>query len=636
MINYLIVIFGNYDLLDLQIKNFKRRLPNKDYRLIVVDNTLNENKKTFEPDPIIDIMVSIDSHPAHDGVSHGNAINIGLSYINSGIVSIIDSDFFLLDNNIHDYVREKFDQGYLAVGCEYNDGRDTKNWVNINPANFKNIPCCFGAYYNVNLAKSQSWIITAEEVNQNRSTGFVEVGYRIRKHILENKIKTYTWKTDATDYGKCFFRDGERVMGMHYVAGSHRRWNMKSKEEIENIISSDYNNFRKITECLCCGNKQLDVILDLKDQPLANSYTKTKEEFEYKYPLAINYCEKCTHVQLTHRVNPDLLFKDYLYVSGTTKTLKDYFDWFVDYTTQFGDGSKTVLDIACNDGTQLDAYKKKGYTTYGVDPAENLFPTSSKNHNVWLGYFDRDYVDTVNTKFDIITAQNVFAHNDYPLEFLKFCKEILNDNGHVFIQTSQADMIKNNQFDTIYHEHISFFSVESFCALAKRAGLVVRAVERTPVHGTSFVFVLSKTGEDNSDLLIAQEGPRITYKNMLQYAMKCNNVAEDTYRAISDLKRKGYKVIGYGAAAKGNTFLNYSGILLDYIVDDNPLKVGLYTPGNKVPIYSPDMISQEGEPVCVVPLAWNFFKEIKNKVLQRKTDNIIFFKYFPEQEVINA
>ncbi|MGA1048377.1 MAG: hypothetical protein ACO3UU_10215, partial [Minisyncoccia bacterium] len=233
MINYLIVIFGNYELLDLQVKNFKQRLPKKDYRLIVVDNTLNEHKKLYTPDPIVDTFISLDSYPTHDGVSHGNAIDAGLYYIDSGIVSIIDSDFFILDDNIHEYVEQKFKEGYLAVGCEYNDGRDTKNWVNINPSNFENIPCCFGAYYDINLAKSHSWVITADEVNQNRSTGFVEVGFRIRKHILENKIKTYTWKTDATDYGNCYFKDGTRVMGLHYVAGSHRRWSPKSRSELE-------------------------------------------------------------------------------------------------------------------------------------------------------------------------------------------------------------------------------------------------------------------------------------------------------------------------------------------------------------------------------------------------------------------
>ena len=112
-------------------------------------------------------------------------------------VGIIDSDFFILNNYILNYVDFKFKEGFQAVGCEYNDGKDTKQWVNINPTNFENIPCCFGAYYNTSLARSASWIITEQEVNEGRSTGFVEVGSKIRRYILDNKIKTCNWKTDA-------------------------------------------------------------------------------------------------------------------------------------------------------------------------------------------------------------------------------------------------------------------------------------------------------------------------------------------------------------------------------------------------------------------------------------------------------
>ena len=160
MIDYVIVIFGNYDLLDLQVENFKKRLPKKDYRLIVVDNTIDSQKRKIEPDPFIDEFVLLSSQMTHDGVSHGRAIDEGLKYCTSDIVSIIDSDFFILNDNIHSYVYSKFKEGYKAVGCEYNDGKDTKSWVDINPDNFKDIPCCFGAYYDRELAISNSWIIT--------------------------------------------------------------------------------------------------------------------------------------------------------------------------------------------------------------------------------------------------------------------------------------------------------------------------------------------------------------------------------------------------------------------------------------------------------------------------------------------
>jgi 2-polyprenyl-3-methyl-5-hydroxy-6-metoxy-1,4-benzoquinol methylase len=597
--------------------------------LIVVDNTPDSEKRTTDActDPIIDTFVKCESVPTFDGLSHGKAINEGLKYVLSDIVGIIDSDYFILNNKIHDYVYKKFKEGYKAIGTEYNDGKDTKSWVAMNPKAFENIPVCFGAYYDTELARSHSWVITEQELNENRSTGFVEVGYRIRKHIFENNVKSENWKTDATDYGNCYFKnsDGE-TMGVHYVAGSHRRWNEASINEIKDIISLDTNGYKRLNNCLCCGSTRLEDILNLNNQPLANSYLNSKDEEEFTYPLGINFCMDCTHIQLTHVVDPDKLFKHYLYVSGTTKTLKDYFDWFVDFTSKYTEGKK-VLDIACNDGTQLDSYKEKGFTTYGIDPAENLYPESSKKHSVVCDYFTS--ASQFDTKFDIITAQNVFAHNSYPKEFLEACKDALNNNGCIFIQTSQADMVKNNQFDTIYHEHISFFSVKSFCALAKRAGLNVIDVTRTHIHGTSFVFVLSKDLPDQSEKFIEQE-ETLTYRTMLKYANKCMSIAKETKAMVEALQRQGIKVIGYGAAAKGNTFLNFSKFNLDYIVDDNPLKHSLYSPGTKIPIVHPDTLYNETEEICVVPLAWNFFEEIKSKVLSRKSEKINFLKYFPE------
>jgi len=390
--------------------------------------------------------------------------------------------------------------------------------------------------------------------------------------------------------------------------------------------------YKRINYCLCCDNKDLNFSLDLNSQPLANSYLKDKNEPEDKFPLGINFCPKCTHIQLTHSVDPDRLFKNYLYVSGTTQTLRDYFEWFVTFCKSYSSGNK-VLDIACNDGTQLDFFKAKGYQTYGIDPAENLHKLSSKNHQVVCDYFTEDSIDKLKIKFDIITAQNVFAHNTYPQNFLKICKENLNDDGCIFIQTSQADMVFNNQFDTIYHEHISFFSVKSFCTLAKKVGLNVIDVKRTQVHGTSFVFVLSKSKKDKSEELISLEN-ELNSDIMDSYSKKCKSIAIDTHNKILELKKDGYKVIGYGAAAKGNTFINFSKFNLDYIVDDNPLKHNLYSPGSKIPIYSPNVLLKEEEKLCIVPLAWNFFEEIKKRVIEKKVLNCIFLKYFPEVTIV--
>jgi 2-polyprenyl-3-methyl-5-hydroxy-6-metoxy-1,4-benzoquinol methylase len=397
---------------------------------------------------------------------------------------------------------------------------------------------------------------------------------------------------------------------------------------------------KQLNECLCCGSEKLKLVLDLNEQPLANSFKKTAEEGEPTFPLRLNICEDCTHLQLSHAVNPDLLFKNYLYVSGTSQTLRDYFDWFAKETLTYAPDAKTVLDIACNDGSQLNSFKDLGLKTYGVDPAENLHPLSNANHEVVCDYFKEKYVYHYKMKqLDIITAQNVFAHNDYPLDFLLQCKEIMHDASVLFIQTSQGDMIKNNEFDTIYHEHLSFFNASSMSALARRAGLHLIDIRKTPIHGNSYMFVFSKVPGDTSkvDAVLAEERAlglqdQNTY---LAYADRCQEIVSDLRDIIEHYRLLDYLIVGYGAAAKGNTLLNFGQIYLDYIIDDNPLKQGLYSPGMSAPVVPIGILDQyKDEKVAFVPLAWNFFTEIrKNIKTKRDHEKDVFIKYFPKIKV---
>lgn len=392
--------------------------------------------------------------------------------------------------------------------------------------------------------------------------------------------------------------------------------------------------YKELLQCLCCGSDELTTVLDLKNQPLANSYVKDKDSIEEYFPLALNYCADCTHLQLTHAVNPDLLFKNYLYVSGTTQTLRDYFDYFVKITERYFEKKQlSVLDIACNDGSQLDSYKKSNHITYGIDPATNLYELSSKNHKVVCDYFTEDSVLKLNAKFDMIVAQNVFAHNSYPKEFLEVCKSYLNDAGKIFIQTSQANMVEYGQFDTIYHEHISFFNLNSMATLAKRSGLYLHDTFKTDIHGTSYVFVLTADPAlDRTNELLSTE--------KLQTLEIVNRFASLSLKVVDDLKNELAKhkdslIIGYGAAAKGNTLLNFGEIDLDYIIDDNPLKQNLYTPGKKIKIISLDEVEKLGsKPIIYVPLSWNFFTEIKTRVKNKYPGPATFIKYFPSLEII--
>ena len=395
------------------------------------------------------------------------------------------------------------------------------------------------------------------------------------------------------------------------------------------------SDYQEITICRCCSSEKLTCILDLKNQPLANSY-HDKGKILNKYPLKLNLCLKCYHSQLSVVVDPSLLFKNYLYVSGTTDTLRDYFDFFAKFTMQrfkYLNNKKieSVLDIACNDGSQLDYYKRLGVETFGVDPAENLHELSSRNHHVVCDFFPTK----IEKKFDVIVAQNVFAHTHNTKEFLIKCSQMLNENGVIYIQTSQSSMIKNNEFDTIYHEHLSFFNSHSMKTLVESCNLKLNNVFKFDIHGTSYIFeIQEKTKDTNLDSVLELEKKEGLYE-LSTYEKFSENATEITKKlknTIEDFKSKNYVTIGYGAAAKGMTLLNFGDIELDYIIDDNPMKEDLYTPGTNIPIKNikilQDLIDQK---ILFVPLAWNFFDEIKKRIMVvREGGKDVYVRYFPK------
>jgi 2-polyprenyl-3-methyl-5-hydroxy-6-metoxy-1,4-benzoquinol methylase len=405
-------------------------------------------------------------------------------------------------------------------------------------------------------------------------------------------------------------------------------------------------NCDPLNKCLACGSERLKLTLDLGTQPPANSYKDSKEEVQEEFPLAINRCEDCYHVQLTHVVNPDILYKNYLYVSGTSQTMKEHFEWFAKWSSEYQNllyedyfTEKFVLDIGCNDGSQLDAYKALGYHTYGIDPASNLHVIStSKGHDVTCGYFDTTFthkpigVGRQIMHYDILVAQNVFAHNPDPERFLRNARLVMWDSSLLFIQTSQADMILNNEFDTIYHEHISFYNINSMNELCKKSDVYLYDVIKCPLHGNSYIFIITR--DPNKERphhianLIAMERKAglLSEETYDKYAEKCKEKITKLYEVVELHRQQNFKVIGYGAAAKGMTYLNASGAKLDFIVDDNPLKQGKLTPGTNIPIVSSDELKKHNEPCLFIPLAWNFFDEIKEKI--QKTHNQPYDRFF--------
>ena len=369
--------------------------------------------------------------------------------------------------------------------------------------------------------------------------------------------------------------------------------------------------------CVACGSGDIHLCLDLGLQPLANSYKTAPDDPENIYPLGVNLCHTCYHLQLVHFVNPDEMFKSYIWVSGTSDHYRQYLEWFAGYVQKCVPDAKNVLDIGCNDGSQLNAFKALGFETFGVDPAENLAALSSVNHDIHIGYFGENYKPAV--KFDVVTAANVFGHSPDPLAFLETCKKITHDDSKIFIQTSQANMVINNEFDTIYHEHISFFNCNSMRALVKRAGLHLNNIFKTNIHGTTYVFVISHKASIEEPTLFDTERALGLYSipKYTEWAANCVAKADRLQKALS-----GKRVIAYGAAAKGNTVLNFLKVRPEVIVDDNPMKIGKFTPGMNAPVVASSYIATipVDQPVVFLILAWNLIDEIKSKIIKNRNN----------------
>jgi 2-polyprenyl-3-methyl-5-hydroxy-6-metoxy-1,4-benzoquinol methylase len=346
--------------------------------------------------------------------------------------------------------------------------------------------------------------------------------------------------------------------------------------------------------------------------PLVNTYN-VKETF----PLSVNRCVSCCHLQLNEFVSPSILYRDYTYCSGTGRTALDYFADFARTAITYVPPARTVLDIASNDGSQLDAFRELGLETFGVDPALNLAEISSaKGHHIRAEFFeDAKFTQ----KFDIITAQNVVAHTPEPLRFLENCSRIMADHSRLFIATSQANMIVNGECDTIYHEHVSYFNAHSMLKLAAKAGLIVLDIIMHDIHGTSYVFVLGKTG--NPTVRVAQRMEWEFVVGMLGmplYDWWIKNAREKIKRVgdtITNYASTGYFTVGCGAAAKGISMLNMANSRVAVIYDNTPTKWGKVTNGMYIePFHNISNIGNEK--VLFVILAWNVGREVRQNVLK--------------------
>jgi SAM-dependent methyltransferase len=393
--------------------------------------------------------------------------------------------------------------------------------------------------------------------------------------------------------------------------------------------------YKNLSNCLACESTNLLDVLNLGQQPLANSYRKTSEQGdEESFPLLLRVCLECWHGQLSIAVDPGILYENYFYVSGTTSTLKANFQEFARRIAKINPRS-SVLDIAANDGSFVNALLEEGLSACGIDPAKNLVDQAiNEGLPIHLGFWSAKFAKDFNQKFDVITAMNVLAHVSDPADFLLGCGMALNDGGSIFIQTSQAFMVNRGEFDTIYHEHHSFFTTYSLQKLAERVNLYVVDGQYVDIHGTSYRWELKATKGSGATALLQDEARRgmAELETFIEFASIAKRRAIDTASIVQSQRASGYTICAYGAAAKAQTFFNFAGISPDLIVDDNPLKQGLRSPGSGVVIQNPDVLRAIPGPIQFVISAWNFVDEIKRNIAEirsGRTDDQ-FLTYFPE------
>jgi nucleoside-diphosphate-sugar epimerase/2-polyprenyl-3-methyl-5-hydroxy-6-metoxy-1,4-benzoquinol methylase len=405
--------------------------------------------------------------------------------------------------------------------------------------------------------------------------------------------------------------------------------------------------------CRVCGSTDIHEALDLGDQPLANDFQATAEEALQcpRFPLRLHRCRKCRHAQLSVSVDRKSLFSNYSYRSGTSRTLDVYFKWLatrVDKEVREAHGGAAlgrpfrVLELACNDGTQLNQFKRLGWGTFGVDPAANLVVYARENgHTVatglWgatPGYRYPELPETV----DAIVAQNVLAHVPDPNAFLAAIVDMMHDKTLVYLQTSQCEMFHDGQFDTIYHEHISFFSPSSFRVLAERQGLRIIKYEITPIHGGSCFVTLVKasstsapTGDASLEAALALDEKRGIMGDVfyVEYRARVQAMRRWTISTLESAAAQGIRIVGYGAAAKGMVLLLYMLSLkpkaeFDYVVDDALLKQNKYCPGTRIPIKPTAELDAQlcDRDMLIAVFSWNFWEEIRGRITAAMKGNV--------------
>lgn len=394
------------------------------------------------------------------------------------------------------------------------------------------------------------------------------------------------------------------------------------------FLSADTSLFMSINFiCRSCGADQGVNILDLGIQPLANNFLKPGDlnSQEPKFPLGLAVCKNCWLMQITALVPPVELFSEYLYFSSFSDTMLRHAREAVGrYIKEFSLGPDSfAIEIASNDGYLLQNFISTGIPCLGVEPAANIAKVArEKGIDTVVEFFGESCAKTLAAKkrnADLILGNNVFAHAPEINDFVAGLKYLLNPQGRIVLESAYGmDMVDHIEFDTIYHEHVFYFSLTSLIPLFKRHGLDIFRAEHLSIHGGSLRFFAAHAGafpvEDSVVAILEDEARRGV--TSLEYYGKFSQRVTALKKSLCDLlvslKREGKSIAAYGASAKGTTLLNYLGIgndILDFVADRSTYKQGLITPGTHIPVVAADQLAAR-KPDYALLLTWNFADEI--------------------------
>lgn len=385
--------------------------------------------------------------------------------------------------------------------------------------------------------------------------------------------------------------------------------------------------------CRACGAELRDTFVDLGVSPLANSYVSLEQvhQLERFYPLHVKVCAGCFLVQLESVVEPEEVFSDYAYFSSYSDSWVEHAKTYACAAIQrFGLTNKShVVEIASNDGYLLQHFVARKIPVLGIEPARNVaevaqqrgIPTLVK----FFGELTAQELSREGKQADLIIGNNVLAHVPQLIDFVKGLKNLLSPNGVITLEFPHLmRLMEENQFDTIYHEHFSYFSLQTVSALFDRLGLKVFDVEELLTHGGSLrIYACHRENQRQlmdsrvKELLAREAGFGLgSLETYFSFGEQVKALKRELLLFLIRAKTAGKTVVGYGAPAKGNTLLNYCGVrsdLLEYTVDRSPHKQGRFLPGTRIPVYAPDRI-KETQPDYVLILPWNLREEIMGQM----------------------